>query len=89
MKAFMSWPLILTGLLVVTNILVYFTSIKAGIILSVALIIYVGMALLVLRCHRPFIINDLIAFANRYDVLEKEFLRSWPCPMPLWIQMAE
>ena len=36
MKAFMSWPLILTGLLVVTNILVYFTSIKAGIILSVA-----------------------------------------------------
>ena len=49
MKAFMSWPLILTGLLVVTNILVYFTSIKAGIILSVDLIIYVGMALLVLR----------------------------------------
>lgn len=80
MKAFMSWPLILTGLLVVTNILVYFTSIKAGIILSVALIIYVGMALLVLRCHRPFIINDLIAFANRYDVLEKRILEELALP---------
>ena len=80
MKAFMSWPLILTGLLVVTNILVYFTSIKAGIILSVTLIIYVGMALLVLRCHRPFIINDLIAFANRYDVLEKRILEELALP---------
>ena len=80
MKAFMSWPLILTGLLVVTNILVYFASIKAGIILSVALIIYVGMALLVLRCHRPFIINDLIAFANRYDVLEKRILEELALP---------
>ena len=80
MKAFMSWPLILTGLLVVTNILVYFTSITAGIILSVALIIYVGMALLVLRCHRPFIINDLIAFANRYDVLEKRILEELALP---------
>ena len=48
--------------------------------MSVALIIYVGMALLVLRCHRPFIINDLIAFANRYDVLEKRILEELALP---------
>ena len=74
MKAFMRWPLILSALLIVLNILVYFTSVKAGIIVSAGILIYVGIAVIVLRCHRPFIVNDLIAFANQYDSLEKRIL---------------
>ena len=34
MKAFMRWPLILSALLIVLNIWVYFVSVNAGIIVS-------------------------------------------------------
>lgn len=49
MKAFMSWPLILCALLVVLNILVYITDVKAGIVVSVGILIYIGIAVVVLR----------------------------------------
>ncbi len=80
MKAFMRWPLILSALLIVLNILVYFTSVKAGIIVSTGILIYIGIAVMVLRCHRTFIINDLIAFANQYDALEKRILEELALP---------
>ena len=80
MKTFMRWPLILSALLIVLNILVYFTSVKAGIIVSTGILIYIGIAVMVLRCHRTFIINDLIAFANQYDALEKRILEELALP---------
>lgn len=80
MRAFMRWPLILSIFLVVLNILVYFTSVKAGIIVTVGILVYIGIAVAVLHCHKPFVINDLIAFANQYDVLEKRILEDLSMP---------
>ena len=80
MKAFMSWPLILCALLIVLNILVYITDVKAGIVVSVGILIYIGIAVVVLRCHKPFVVNDLIAFANQYDTLEKRILEELALP---------
>ena len=80
MKAFMRWPLILSALLIVLNILVYCVSVKAGLVVSAGVLIYVGIAVVVLRCHRPFIVNELIAFANHYDSLEKRILEELALP---------
>ena len=80
MKAFMRWPLILSALLIVLNILVYCVSVKAGLVVSAGVLIYVGIAVVVLRCHRPFILNELIAFANQYDSLEKRILEELALP---------
>ena len=80
MKAFMSWPLILCILLVALNILVYITDVKAGVVVSVGILIYIGIAVIVLRCHKPFVVNDLIAFANQYDTLEKRILEELALP---------
>ena len=41
---------------------------------------YVGCAVIILRCHRPFIVNELIAFANQYDSLEKRILEELAVP---------
>ena len=80
MKVFLRWPLILTALLIVLNIWVYFVSVKAGLIVSGGILIYAGIAAMILRCHRPFIVNDLIAFANQYDSLEKRILEELALP---------
>lgn len=62
------------------NILVYITDVKAGIVVSVGILIYIGIAAVVLRCHKPFVVNDLIAFANQYDTLEKRILEELALP---------
>ena len=80
MKAFMRWPLSLSALLIVLNILVDCVSVKAGLVVSAGVLIYVGIAVVVLRCHRPFIVNELIAFANQYDSLEKRILEELALP---------
>ena len=80
MKVFMRWPMILSVLLVITNILVYIINVKAGFVVTLSIFIYIGVAVVVLRCHRPFIVNDLIAFANQYDVLEKRILEELALP---------
>ena len=53
---------------------------KAGIIVSGGILIYVGCAVIILRCHRSFIVNELIAFANQYDSLEKRILEELALP---------
>ena len=80
MKVFMRWPMILSVLLIITNILVYIINVKAGLVVTLSIFIYIGVAVVVLRCHRPFIVNDLIAFANQYDVLEKRILEELALP---------
>ena len=66
--------------MIVLNILVYCVSVKAGLVVSAGVLIYVGIAVVVLRCHRPFIVNELIAFANQYDSLEKRILEELALP---------
>lgn len=72
MKRFMRWPLYLTILLVLLNVLIFTVNVKAGLLSLAGLVIYVAAALLLTHYHRPMILNDLIAFANQYESLEKQ-----------------
>lgn len=79
-KRFVQWPLYLSILLLGLNILVYLVNIKAGILVSLGLLVYIALSLGLYRYHRPMIINDLIAFANQYDLLEKRILEELALP---------
>ena len=74
MKQFMRWPLYLTILLIWLDILIFMVSVKAGILATLGIVVYIVAALLLTRFHRPLILNDLIAFANQYESLEKRLL---------------
>lgn len=41
-------------------------------LVSVGTVIYIFIAVQLFRYHKPLIINDMIAFANQYDVVEKD-----------------
>ena len=66
MKHFMRWPLYLSVLVVLLDLLVFIVSVKAGILVSVGTVIYIFIAVQLFRYHKPLIINDMIAFANQY-----------------------
>ena len=80
MKQFMRWPLYLSLLLVVINVVIYMVDVKAGIFVTFGLVIYIVSAIGISLYHRPMILNDLIAFANQYDVLEKRMLEDLALP---------
>lgn len=80
MKHYLRWPLYLTILLVVLNILVYMVSVRAGLLVTIGSVAYMGAALGIYLYHKPVILNDLIAFANQYDALEKRMLEELALP---------
>lgn len=80
MKHFMRWPLYLSLLLVALNVLIYFVNIKAGILTTFGLIVYIAAAAAVTMYHKPRVLNDLIDFANQYDALEKRMLEELALP---------
>ena len=80
MKHFMRWPLYLSLLVVVVNLLVYIISVRAGLLVSAGVAIYIMAAVKLFRYHKPLIVNDMIAFANQYDMVEKRMLEELALP---------
>lgn len=80
LKNFIRWPLYLSAFLVILNLLVYMADTRAGMVMSVGVLIYVAIAAGLQRYHRPVILNDLIAFANQYDRLERRMLEELALP---------
>lgn len=80
MKHSIRWPLYLSVLLVVLNVFVYLTDVRAGILVSIGALVYILAAVAIYRHYKPILLNDLIAFANQYDVLEKRMLEELAMP---------
>ena len=81
MKHFMRWPLYLSVLGLLLDLLVFILSVKARWnLVSVGTVIYIFIAVQLFRYHKPLIINDMIAFANQYDVVEKRMLEELALP---------
>lgn len=66
-KVYLQWPLFLSVLLVILTAIVGAVSIKAGIIVSVFTIVYIGIALWLYFSRKRGILAGLIAFSAAYD----------------------
>lgn len=83
LKKYMSWPVILTSLLVVMNIAVYFASRKAGAIVTMFVAIYIAVVALLYYHNRPLVLNELISFAVQYGQVQKNLMREFLIPYAL------
>lgn len=59
------------------------TNTKAGIILSVFVLIYLITCLILLGYNRPVIMNELISFATQYGQIQRQLLRDLELPHAL------
>ena len=80
LKHLTRWPLYLTALLAVMNVMVYAISVKAGVIVTLGTLIYLVCAAGIFFYHRPQMFNDLVAFASQYEFLEKRVLEELALP---------
>ena len=74
LKRYVQWPLILSALLLVMNLAMYFVSVRAGCLMSIFLIIYIVVVLLLYVKNRPQIYGELVSFAAQYGQVQRKLL---------------
>ena len=79
-KVYLQWPLFLSVLLIVLTAVVAAVSIKAGIIVSVFTIVYIGIALWLYFSRKRGILAGLIAFSSAYDQSRQNLLEEMLMP---------
>ena len=79
-KVYLQWPLFLSVLLIVMTAVVAAVSIKAGIIVSVFTIVYIGIALWLYFSRKRGILAGLIAFSSAYDQSRQNLLEEMLMP---------
>ncbi|MCC8026024.1 MAG: DHH family phosphoesterase [Clostridium sp.] len=79
-KVYLQWPLFLSVLLIILTAIVGAVSVKAGIIVSVFTIIYIGIAMWLYFSRRRGILAGLIEFSSAYDQSRQNLMEEMLMP---------
>jgi len=79
----MYWPLMLTILVVLMNIPVYYMNKKAGICVSIFTVLYFLIVLGAYFYNKPAMLNEIINFATQYATVQKHLLNEFEIPYAL------
>lgn len=83
LKNYVQWPLILSVLLLVMNLCMYPVSVKAGVLMSAFLVVYIAIVLVLYFRNRSQIYGDLISFATQYGQVQRRLLKELSIPYAL------
>lgn len=86
LKMYMQWPIIMTILLVAMNVWVYTTDKKAGMVMSVCVLIYLIIAFALYLYNRAIIFSDLIQFATQYGLVQNTLMKELSSPYVLVLE---
>ena len=86
LRMYMRWPLIMTLLLIGMDAWVYMVDKKAGLLMSVIIIIYVGIAFSLYFYNRSLILADLIQFSVQYKGIENRLLKELAIPYAIALE---
>ena len=83
LKTYLRWPILLSVLLMVMNISVYFVDLKAGAIVSAFILVYMAILVFLYLHGRSQILKELISFATQYGQVQKSLMRDFILPYGL------
>ena len=86
LRMYMQWPLIMTILLLAMNIWMYMTNQKAGLTMTVFVIIYVVIVGLLYFYNRSLILADLIQFSTQYKGIQNTLLKELTVPYAIILE---
>ena len=78
--AYLRWPVLLVIILLCINGWLYTVDLRAGIILSVACVLYIIFSVIFYKIQKPIIYKDLVDFAAEYGKLQKTVLNGLAIP---------
>ncbi|WP_313581741.1 DHH family phosphoesterase [Lacrimispora sp.] len=80
LRTYMQWPLYLSALLIAANTVIGATSTKAGIIMAVFTLLYVGIAVWLYTYRRRLLMSGLVEFSAEYSWMQKQLLTDLELP---------
>lgn len=80
MRYYVNMPLYVTALLLFLNILIYFEDKRAGIIVTIFVIIYFTFILTVYVFNKPALTKEMVHFAVQYATVQKQLLDDFEVP---------
>ena len=80
LRVYMQWPIILSVLLIVMNVLVGTVSIRAGAITALFTVIYILIALWLYLYKRKKLLKGLVEFSAEYAWIQKQLLTDMQVP---------
>lgn len=80
LSGYFNAPLRLGLFMVLANILIYFISWPAGIVLTVFLVIYFAVTVSQLLSSRVLLLNEMVSFATEYGQVQKKLLKELDLP---------
>jgi len=83
LNTYLRWPILLSAMLLVMNVAVYFINIKAGTVVSIFVAAYIAIVVLLYFHNRPILLNELISFAVHYGQVQKSLMRDFALPYAL------
>ena len=83
LRIYLYTSLALGVVLALVNVGIYFMNVKAGVAVSVFVLVYLAIMAGLLLYSRPMIMNDLINFATQYGTIQKKLLRELELPYAL------
>lgn len=86
LRMYMQWPLIMTILLLAMNIWMYMTDQKAGLTMTVFVIIYAMIVGLLYFYNRSLILADLIQFSTQYKGIQNTLLKKLTVPYAIILE---
>ncbi len=80
LRMYMQWPLIMTVLLAAMNIWMYMVDKKAGLMMSVFVVVYLVIVGMLYFYNRSLILADLIQFSTQYKGIQNTLLKELAVP---------
>lgn len=80
LRTYMQWPLYLTALLIIANAVIGAVSVKAGIIMAVFTLMYMGVAFWLYTYKKKRLLSGLVEFSAEYSWMQKQLLTDLGLP---------
>ncbi len=80
LRLYMQWPAIMAILLICMNCWIYRVDKRAGILMSLFLLIYIVMVAILYLYTKSLVVKDLVQFAAQYGVVQNTLLKELAVP---------
>ena len=83
LKQYFNFSIYLGILLLLVNVVMYLLDVRAGIVLSVFLLVYLGIIVWTLVTNKRFFLKDLLDFATQYGQVQHVIMEEFDVPYAL------
>lgn len=83
LRAYLRWPLVLSFLLLVMNIHIYTIDTHVGVIMTLYLLVYIGLAMSIYFFHRSVLLHDLVRYCVNFDKTTDQLMSELGLPVAI------